>query len=357
MAKSAVQVSQRRSAVLSAAITIGSMRRPVLSPLPDVGERSALHNAAGTWVGRIGEESATAEPDRQERKRRVMTPPDNLQIGINARLFPSNWRPVLNEIDFAAAHGFAAIQFPGKEEGLASHHLGAEIPVVRDALQQAGIVAVMEIMIRVDAQGYTTSGRTPIEILTANLPAITGLNCQCVHIHFTPAETVAAAMLPGLEERLLPSLAAGARLGQEWGFHFGFEHNEPAIGLFASPQSCASALMAIAHLAFVWDMNHTHPHDLQPFTGILPRVSMVHVSDTRLPEVNEHLPLGLGTIDFPRYCHLLRTHGFRGPAILEIGGLPKSGGYNRDTDAALVESLGRLRLAHAAAASYSHSSA
>src|SRR4051794_24219899 len=128
-----------------------------------------------------------------------MTLSDNLQIGLNARLFPNNWRPVLNEITFAAAYGFAALQFPGKEDGLANSHLGAEIPLVRDALQQTGIVAVMEIMIRVDAMGSTASGRTPIEILTANLPAITGLNCRCVHIHFTPLQSVAPALLPNLE--------------------------------------------------------------------------------------------------------------------------------------------------------------
>jgi hypothetical protein len=34
--------------------------------------------------------------------------------------------------------------------------------------------------------------------------------------------------------------------------------------------------------------------------------------------------------------------GFHGPAILEIGGLPKSGGYGRDTDQALADSLQRL---------------
>jgi hypothetical protein len=56
-----------------------------------------------------------------------MTTTNNLQIGLNARLFPTNWRPVLNEIHFGAANGFAALQFPGKEEGLSAQHLGDEI--------------------------------------------------------------------------------------------------------------------------------------------------------------------------------------------------------------------------------------
>jgi sugar phosphate isomerase/epimerase len=74
-------------------------------------------------------------------------------------------------------------------------------------------------------------------------------------------------------------------------------------------------------------------------------MSMLHVSDTPLPKVNYHLPLGLGSIDFPLYCQALQRGNFTGPAILEIGGLPKSGGYGRDTDAALVDSLQRLAAA------------
>lgn len=71
-------------------------------------------------------------------------------------------------------------------------------------------------------------------------------------------------------------------------------------------------------------------------------MQMLHVSDTRLPAVNDHYPLGMGAIDFAAYCGAVRSRDFDGPAILEIGGLPQSGGYGRDTDAALVDSLHRL---------------
>jgi sugar phosphate isomerase/epimerase len=275
-----------------------------------------------------------------------MTASSNLQIGLNARLFSTNWRPVLQEIEFAATNGFAAMQFPGKEEGLAAEHLGDEIKAVRRALDQAGIVAVMEIMIRVDARGYSALGHTPLEILAANLSAIGGLHCRCVHIHFVPLPTVAPTQLPKLETLLIASLDTAAGLGKEWGFRFGLEHNERVVGLFSSPQSCAKTLAVLPQLAFVWDINHTHPEDLLPFAALLPRVSMLHIADTRLPETNEHLPLGMGNVDFAHFCRLLRAGNFHGPAILEIGGLPKSGGYDRDTDAALIDSLHRLQAAN-----------
>jgi hypothetical protein len=34
---------------------------------------------------------------------------------------------------------------------------------------------------------------------------------------------------------------------------------------------------------------------------------------------------------------------YRGPAILEIGGLPKSGGYGQDTNDALITSRARFQ--------------
>jgi L-ribulose-5-phosphate 3-epimerase len=271
-----------------------------------------------------------------------MTTSGNLQIGFNARLFPINWRPVINEIRFGAANGFVALQFPGKEEGLSAEHLGDDIKTVRCALDEAAITAVMEIVMPVDEQGYSPNKLSPVEILTANLPAITGLGCRRVHFHFVQRKSVTDEQLPDLEMRLAASLDTGTGFAKDWGFRLGVEHNEREIGLFASPQSCERVLNLVPRLGFVWDINHTHPDDLAAFSALLPRVMTLHVSDTRLPETNEHLPLGMGSVDFAHICDLLRAAKFDGPAILEIGGLPKSGGYGRDTDEALIDSLHRL---------------
>ena len=59
----------------------------------------------------------------------------DIPIGFNARLFPNNWRPALNEIDFGAQHEFAALQFPGREEGTNEAFLGATFAEVRQKIQ------------------------------------------------------------------------------------------------------------------------------------------------------------------------------------------------------------------------------
>lgn len=264
-------------------------------------------------------------------------------IGMNARLFPGNWRPARQEIRFAQRSGFAAIQFPGPEQGLDATRLGDSLSAIADALQQAQLTAVMEMVIRINEQGHTTTGASPLDVLEANLPAITGLPCPCAHWHLVPMQPLEAKQARQVEERLIPQLMAGVALAHTYGFQFGFEHNEPDLQLCGMPGACAALLAAVPGLKFVWDLNHTIPAHLTAFLALIPHMSMLHISDTPLPEVNYHLPLGLGSIDFTAYGRALQAGGFHGPAILEIGGLPKSGGYGRDTDAALLDSQLRLK--------------
>jgi hypothetical protein len=268
---------------------------------------------------------------------------------MNARLFPSNWRPAQQEIGFARRAGFRTIQFHGQEHGVSSQYLGEAPERVGASLVAAVVTPVMEIVVRVDADGLSPAGQTPLAVLNANLPAIQALECACVHWHLAPVRHLTTAELRGLERAMLPQLAEATVLGERYGFRFGFEHNEPDIPLFATPEVCAATLAEVPSLWFVWDLNHTPPDQLEGYLGLAPRMSMLHVSDTPLPEVNHHLPLGQGSIDLTAYIAGLLAGGFRGPAILEIGGLPKSGGYGRDTDAALQESLALLKHAIAAA--------
>lgn len=261
-----------------------------------------------------------------------------IQIGLNGRFFPSNWRPAHTEIDFAAAHQFRCIQFRGPEMGLSQTDLGDGLPVVAELLNEANLTATMELLIQVDEQGFTAQGQTPLQILKANLPAIIILPCRYVHWHLMIMDDIPAEASHRLEQKLIPQFKAAVNLAQTYGFTFGFEHNEPELGLFGTPNRCQAMLNAVPDLHFVWDFNHTIPSHYDGFLALSSRLSLLHISDTLLPEVNYHLPLGEGNIDFGLYCQALADAGFSGPAILEIGGLPKSGGYGRDTDEALIAS-------------------
>jgi len=265
-----------------------------------------------------------------------------IPIGLNGRFFPNNWRAAREEIAFARAHGFNILQIRGPEEGLGERHLGETLEDVAEKLRAADLIATIEMLIGVDASGHTVNGGTPLDVLEANLPAIAALSCPYVHWHLVPLERMNETTNRQLEGRLGPQFMQAVTWAGKQGFVFGFEHNEPELRLFSTPESCRTLLEDIPNLRFVWDVNHTTPKHLAGFRALIPHVSVIHVSDAPLPEVNHHLPLGLGNIDFLSYCHALLKGGFHGPGILEIGGQPKSGGFGRDTDAALVDSRQRL---------------
>jgi sugar phosphate isomerase/epimerase len=262
-------------------------------------------------------------------------------VGFNARLFPSNWRPARHEVAFGARHRFEAIQFPGPERGLDAERLGDEPAVIGSQLAEAGIAPVMEIVGRLADGPRTAEGATPLDLLRANLPAIAALGCRRVHLHlvYTSAQRDEA----GADAALPELFAQGVELGRQHGFRFGVEHNEPALRPFGEPESCAALLAAVPGLGFVFDCNHAPPEQADAYLAFAGRATLLHIADTPLPTVNAHLPLGLGSVPLERYLRALIAGGFGGPAILEIGGLPASGGYGRDTDEALIDSAARLR--------------
>lgn len=78
-----------------------------------------------------------------------------IPIGFSGRFFPDNFRPVEEEAAFACDVGFECIQFAGKEEGLGADHLGVSLSDVRAILDNFGLAAMMEIMIRVGDDGLS----------------------------------------------------------------------------------------------------------------------------------------------------------------------------------------------------------
>ena len=197
------------------------------------------------------------------------------------------------------------------------------------AFAETGVEPVVEMLLRLN--------RPPSipDALQANLSVLAALGCRRVHIHPVPgAEDVD---VPELERRLPELLAEAAGVAESEGLILGVEHNSREHRRLIVPEACATLLAAGPGLTIVWDLNHTEREHIARFATLRKRLSLVHVSDTPLPVTNHHLPVGLGSVDFS----LLR--GIDVPLILEIGGLPASGGPGFDTDDALRHSRACLR--------------
>jgi len=236
------------------------------------------------------------------------------------RFFPLNWRPPADEIRFAQTHGFDVIQIRSDRAGAIEDDLRADLDVVGAAFAAAAVEPTLEMLVRHEGERRTI----PLAF-EANLAAIRRLGVSRVHVHPVGRPEV---------ERLIPAeLAEAQELAVDAGLVFGVEHNAPAQRLLVDPRA---VLEAVPGLHLVWDVNHTVPELVEPLLALAPRFSLVHVSDTPLPETNHHLPLGGGTVDFSPLAEL------DVPLVLEIGGLPMSGGYGLDTDEALVASRAQL---------------
>jgi len=243
------------------------------------------------------------------------------------RFFPLNWRPPEQEIRFAAEHGFAAVQIRSDSAGAIADTLRADPREVGAAFAASGVEPVLEMLVVHDARP-----RTIERALRANLGAIAQLGIQRVHVH--PVGPADAGRL------LADDFAAALEVALATGITFGAEHNAAGHRLLAEPDEVHELLDSVPGLHFVWDLNHTAAEDIGSFLALRDRLSLLHASDTPLPATNHHLPLGRGNVDFS----ILHDLGDV-PVILEIGGLPISGGPGFDTDDALLDSLGQLRAA------------
>ncbi len=240
------------------------------------------------------------------------------------RLMGGNWRPPADELAFAASVGFDTVQIRSDRPGEIADELGIDPEELGALFDDNGLEPVLEMLVRHEGEPGTLA-----RALRANLPAIEAIGFLRVHVHPVGPSEAAPQLAADFTEAL--EVAQGADL------IFAVEHNAPGHRLLVDPGDIEALLDAVPGLGFVWDVNHTGTEDVARFLALRERITLVHVSDTPLPETNHHLPLGRGNVDFTP----VRTFADV-PLILEIGGLPQSGGPGLDTDEALRESFQRL---------------
>jgi sugar phosphate isomerase/epimerase len=250
-----------------------------------------------------------------------------MDVGMLGRFFGrltgGNWRPPAVELAFAAAVGFDTVQIRSERPGEIEDELGVEAAELGALFDETGVEPVLEMLVRHQGEPGTFS-----RALRANLRAIDEIGFLRVHIHPVGRELAPHALASDLADAV--AVAAESEL------IFGIEHNAPGHRILVEPDEVEALLDEVPALGLVWDVNHTRVDDLPRFLALQERFTLVHVSDTPLPETNHHLPLGRGNVD------LAPVRTLDVPLILEIGGLPHSGGPGLDTDEALRDSFARL---------------
>jgi L-ribulose-5-phosphate 3-epimerase len=252
-----------------------------------------------------------------------------MDVGMLGRFFGrhtgGNWRPPEQELRFASAAGFDTVQIRSDRAGELHDELGIDPAELGALFDDIGLEPVLEMLVRHDGERGTLA-----RALRVNLAAIEAIGVLRVHIH--PVGPSDAAPL------LRDDFAEALELADSSGLIFGVEHNAPGHRLLVEPGEVEALLDAVPGLGLVWDLNHTRAEDTARFLALRERFTLVHASDTPLPETNHHLPLGRGNVDFSVLRGIDDV-----PVVLEVGGLPVSGGPGLDTDDVLLDSLARLR--------------
>jgi L-ribulose-5-phosphate 3-epimerase len=251
-----------------------------------------------------------------------------VDVGMLGRFFGrhtgGNWRPPEEELRFAAGAGFDTVQIRSDRPGEIEDELGIAPAALGELFDDIGLEPVLEML-----TFHRGEGGTFARALQANLEAINAIGILRVHIHPVGPSDVAPL--------LRDEFAEAAAIAQDAGLIFGFEHNAPGPRLLVDVGEIESLLEDVPRLGFVWDLNHTAAEHTERFLALRERWTLVHASDTPLPETNHHLPLGRGNVDFSVLRDLDDV-----PVILEVGGLPHSGGPGLDTDEVLLASRERL---------------
>ena len=241
-------------------------------------------------------------------------------LGFAARLFGQE-NTAAAEIDCARRLGFGCIQFRGPETGIGAAYLGDDLARTAALLHETGVAPTVEMLIGLGDDGRTPAGRTPLDVFEANLPALEALGARHVHWHLYPlayADMEPEQARP-LEEATIEQARTAVSIAEEQGLAFGIENNSPEGRMFVGPQRCAWLLQEVPGLGLVWDLNHAAAGDAAAFAALAERIVLLHVSDTRLPRTNDHLPLGMGSVDFAAALAPLRQAGFRGPMYSQSG--------------------------------------
>lgn len=230
-----------------------------------------------------------------------------------------NWRPPAQELAFAAQAGFDTLQVQSRRPGEMDDELGIGGEELGALYDELGVEPALEMLVRHEGETGTFA-----RALRANLDFISAAGFLRVHIHPVGPDEAAPALARDLAEALA--------VAEDAGLIFGVEHNAPGHRLLVGVDAVERMLETVPGLGLIWDINHTPAEEVDRFLALRERFTLVHVSDTPLPETNHHLPLGRGSVDFSV------LQGIDVPLILEIGGLPHSGGPGLDTDESLVDS-------------------
>jgi len=232
--------------------------------------------------------------------------------------------PLMEEIEAISKEGFDYLELT--MDAPEAHHadLGEKAESVRSALFRYGLGLVCHLPTFVSAADITPALReASVKELVASLETARDLGAEKVVLH--PAHGVGlATRLPDLFSRYaMEALDAVLGRANDLGIRVALENMPPGGLSLTEPEDFDEPLSRFPGLEMTLDLGHAHVRTQGEQRSLAfiarhgHRIGHVHASDNRGRE-DEHLPVGAGTMMFPRVIHALVKAGYEDTMTVEV---------------------------------------
>jgi sugar phosphate isomerase/epimerase len=239
-------------------------------------------------------------------------------------------KPVLEEVEALAELGFDYLELA--MDPPQAHHkiLNQQKDAIRSALERCNMGLVCHLPTFLSTADLTDSLReASLSEVLESLEVAAHLNSLKVVLHPSYISGLSLLVMDQARDRAWRSLEATVEKADQLGLSLCLENMFPATNSLVEPEHFVPVFEAFPSLKMTLDTGHAHIqskgskralHFIERFGN---RIEHIHANDNFGKEDN-HLPIGAGTVDFPRITKALKKIGYDGTITLEV--------FSRDRD-------------------------
>jgi len=239
-------------------------------------------------------------------------------------------RPVLDELRSISELGFDYFELT--MDPPMAHHSAVlrQRDQLLSALESSGMGLVCHLPTFLSLADLNDSlRRASLEEMFASMEVAATLGSSKVVVHPGYVQGLGVFVVDQVRRYALESLTAIVKRADQLGLRLCLENMFPRTNYLSSPDEFAEVFDRFPSLKFTLDTGHANMGSpggkrIIEFIDRFPeRIFHVHASDN-FGKDDSHLPIGVGTIDFPRVARRLKGMGYDGTITLEI--------FSRDRD-------------------------
>lgn len=233
-------------------------------------------------------------------------------------------RPILQEIEEIASLGFDYLELAMDPPRAHFGMIQQQRDEILKALDRYSMGLICHLPTFVSTADLTDSLRkTSLDEVLQSLDVAADLRPLKVVLHPSHIGGLSVLVMDQAKERAWRSLEATVERADQLGVSLCVENMFPRFNFLIEPEDFGPVLESFPSLKLTLDTGHAHigsrggKRTLEFIERFAHRIGHIHANDNFGKEDN-HLPIGAGTIDFPKVVKLLKERGYDNTITLEV---------------------------------------